>query len=47
LSTVSARLTWLCNKYDDMLKPLALLVDGASTGVDAAAVDVTVSWTGA
>jgi len=29
-----------------MLKPLALLVDCASTGVDAAAVDVLLSWTG-
>jgi len=35
---------WLSNKYDEMLKPLALLVDGASTSVDNAAVEVLLSW---
>ena len=43
---ISARLTWLSFKYDDILKPLALLVEGASTDVDVPAVDVLLSCTG-
>jgi len=41
-----ARATWLSTKYDDMLKPLAQLVDGASSAVNAMVVDVMPSCTG-